>query len=207
VVLLNWSDKKKMFTGIIERMHTLKSIKEEGTNMHFELETDIISELKVDQSIAHDGVCLTVTKIEEDSYWVTAVQETLEKTNLGSWQLGHQINIERSMQMGGRLDGHMVQGHVDTIATVQSLEEREGSWMYHFSFDSEDAHLLVSKGSICINGVSLTVVDVTDNSFSVTIIPYTYEHTGFKNFREGQKVNLEFDIVGKYIARYRELLK
>ncbi len=175
--------------------------------MHFELETDIISELKVDQSIAHDGVCLTVTKIEEDSYWVTAVQETLEKTNLGSWQLGHQINIERSMQMGGRLDGHMVQGHVDTIATVQSLEEREGSWMYHFSFDSEDAHLLVSKGSICINGVSLTVVDVTDNSFSVTIIPYTYEHTGFKNFREGQKVNLEFDIVGKYIARYRELLK
>jgi riboflavin synthase len=196
-----------MFTGIIERMHTLKSIKEEGTNMHFELETDIISELKVDQSIAHDGVCLTVTKIEEDSYWVTAVQETLEKTNLGSWQLGHQINIERSMQMGGRLDGHMVQGHVDTIATVQSLEEREGSWMYHFSFDSEDAHLLVSKGSICINGVSLTVVDVTDNSFSVTIIPYTYEHTGFKNFREGQKVNLEFDIVGKYIARYRELLK
>jgi len=207
VVLLNWSDKKKMFTGIIERMHTLKSIKEEGTNMHFELETDIISELKVDQSIAHDGVCLTVTKIEEDSYWVTAVQETLEKTNLGSWQLGHQINIERSMQMGGRLDGHMVQGHVDTIATVQSVEEREGSWIYHFSFDSEHAHLLVSKGSICINGVSLTVVDVTANSFSVTIIPYTYEHTGFKNFSEGQKVNLEFDIVGKYIARYRELLK
>lgn len=196
-----------MFTGIIERLHTLKSIKEEGTNKHFELETDIVSELKVDQSIAHDGVCLTVTKIEEDSYWVTAVQETLEKTNLGSWQPGHQINIERSMQMGGRLDGHMVQGHVDTIAFIESIEEREGSWMYHFSFEPEYAHLLVSKGSICINGVSLTVVDATDDSFKVTIIPYTYEHTGFKNFRKGQKVNLEFDIVGKYIARYRELLK
>ncbi|MCB0847570.1 MAG: riboflavin synthase [Bacteroidetes bacterium] len=195
-----------MFTGIIKGLSIVRKIQKSGTNIDFWLEGEFEEPINIDQSIAHDGVCLTVTAMGDapsgkTSYSVTAVEETLEKTNLGQWTEGKKVNTELCMRVGDRLDGHFVQGHVDAVGIVKSVEERDGSWMYHFTFDSRFAPLLVDKGSITINGVSLTVVKALENSFSVTIIPYTHEHTNFHQLREGDQVNLEFDILGKYIQR------
>ncbi|MBK12366.1 MAG: riboflavin synthase [Crocinitomicaceae bacterium] len=189
-----------MFTGIIETLGTLKTLREEGTNRHFTLTSDIASELKVDQSVAHDGVCLTVVEVSGDHYTVTAVEETLQRTQLGERSVGDVLNLERCSKIGDRLDGHIVQGHVDTTATVTAIEERGGSWNVHFAHSEAEHHLTVQKGSITVNGVSLTVVDSNPQGFSVTIIPYTWENTGFHRIAVGDRVNLEFDIVGKYVA-------
>jgi riboflavin synthase len=194
-----------MFTGIIETLGNIKDIQQEGSNVHFNLSSDISSELTVDQSLAHNGVCLTVTSISGENYTVTAVDETLNRTNLGELKIGDFVNLERAMHYNGRLDGHIVQGHVDAKGICTSLHEKDGSWEFHFEYTENPEHLLVDKGSVCINGVSLTVISPTINSFSVAIIPYTFEHTTFKNLKVGQTVNLEFDILGKYIARYAAL--
>lgn len=194
-----------MFTGIIETLGEITSINKEGSNVHFSLRSDITTELKIDQSLAHNGVCLTVVAIEDDVYTVTAVQETLERTSLGDWKLGDKVNLERAMKYDGRLDGHIVQGHVDAVGTCVEIREVDGSWYFSFEYKLTPEHLLVDKGSVCINGVSLTVVEPKDNHFSVAIIPYTYEHTIFHQMKEGDAVNLEFDILGKYIARYAAL--
>jgi riboflavin synthase len=188
-----------MFTGIIEQLGVVKSIQKESENIHFTLEAPFTSELKIDQSVAHNGCCLTVVEISGNEYVVTAIQETLIKTNLGSWKVGTKVNLERCMQMNGRLDGHIVQGHVDTIGTCIAIEDQNGSWKYTFRYESDD--LTVEKGSITINGTSLTVVDSKTNEFSVCIIPYTYEHTNFHTLEVGSTVNLEFDIIGKYVAK------
>ncbi len=187
-----------MFTGIIESVGTVLEKVEDGSNVHFKITSSISSELKVDQSVSHEGVCLTVTRLEPDAHWVTAIDETLKKSNLGNWQEGKKVNLERCMKADGRFDGHIVQGHVDATATVKSIEEMDGSWV--FSFDSK-TELMVDKGSICINGTSLTCFDVTDSGFSVAIIPYTYEHTTFHQLKVGDGVNIEFDILGKYIQK------
>lgn len=189
-----------MFTGIIENLGEIKSLKNEGSNVRVEIESTLLNEIKVDQSIAHNGICLTVEKINPNSYEVVAVKETIDKTNLGEWLTGQKVNIERCMQMNARLDGHIVQGHVDETATVQSIIEEDGSWVYKFHLQNP-SKLIVEKGSICINGTSLTAFSVTDNSFEVTIIPYTYDHTIFHQLVPGNLVNIEFDIVGKYIQR------
>lgn len=189
-----------MFTGIIETLGTLTSIQDEGTNRHFTLKAALSRALKVDQSVAHDGVCLTVVAVKEDRYTVTAVEETLSRTNLGQRKVGDRVNLERCTKVGDRLDGHIVQGHVDTTATLASCEARDGSWNLAFTHGVEDHHLTVQKGSITVNGVSLTVVDAEPGGFSVTIIPYTWEHTGFHALNVGDSVNLEFDVVGKYVA-------
>jgi riboflavin synthase len=188
-----------MFTGIIEQLGVVKSIQKESENIHFTLEAPFTSELKIDQSVAHNGCCLTVVEISGNEYVVTAIQETLIKTNLGSWKVGTKVNLERCMQMNGRLDGHIVQGHVDTTGTCIAIEDQNGSWKYTFRYESDD--LTVEKGSITINGTSLTVVDSKTNEFSVCIIPYTYEHTNFHTLEVGSTVNLEFDIIGKYVAK------
>jgi len=188
-----------MFTGIIEQLGMVKSIQQESENIHFTLEAPFTSELKIDQSVAHNGCCLTVVEISGNEYVVTAIQETLNKTNLGSWEVGTKVNLERCMQMNGRLDGHIVQGHVDTTGTCIAIEDQNGSWKYTFRYNSAD--LTVEKGSITINGTSLTVVDSKTNEFSVCIIPYTYEHTNFHTLTVGATVNLEFDIIGKYVAK------
>ena len=188
-----------MFTGIIETMGEVTAIEHEQTNIHFTIRSSITGELKIDQSVAHNGCCLTVVSIRDDEYIVTAIQESLDKTNLGSWQIGSKINLERCMQLGARLDGHIVQGHVDTTAECISVENLEGSWKYTFRYDSGQP--TVEKGSVTVNGVSLTVVDSEKGSFSVCIIPYTYEHTNFHTLRPGAVINLEFDIIGKYVAR------
>jgi riboflavin synthase len=190
-----------MFTGIIEATGTLAAIEREGGNVHFTVESPISDELKIDQSLAHDGVCLTVVATAPGRHTVTAVQETLERTRLGAWQPGDRINLERAMVAGARLDGHIVQGHVDTTGRCTAVREADGSWYYEFSYAPTPETLLVDKGSICINGVSLTVVAPAEDRFAVAIIPYTYEHTNFRNLRAGDTVNLEFDIIGKYIAR------
>lgn len=189
-----------MFTGIIESLGEIKSLKKEGTNIRVEIQSAILDEIKVDQSIAHNGICLTVEKINPASYEVVAVKETIEKTNLGEWASGGKVNLERCMQMNARLDGHIVQGHVDETAVVRSIKTEEGSWVYSFELKNP-SKLIVEKGSICINGTSLTAFNVTDSSFAVTIIPYTYDHTIFHQLKEGDLVNIEFDIVGKYIQR------
>lgn len=189
-----------MFTGIIETLGTILDIEHDGGNIHFTIESDISNELKIDQSVAHDGVCLTVVALNDRTYRVTAIQETLDKTRLGEWKKGMSVNLERCMTATGRFDGHIVQGHVDTTALVTKIQEDNGSWRFYFSHEASDAFVTVKKGSITINGVSLTVVDSSEDSFSVAIIPYTYEHTGFKNLKVGDSVNLEFDIVGKYVA-------
>lgn len=198
-----------MFTGIVEFMGTVEAVKSEGTNRIFTLNAPFDEPIKVDQSIAHDGVCLTVTKIlntgDSTRYTVTAVDETLKKSHLGQWKEGTRINLERSMKADTRVDGHFVQGHVDGTGRVISVEEVEGSWNYRFEFAPQFAHLLVDKGSVCINGTSLTVVDAGKSEFSVTIIPYTYEHTNFHQLQAGDLVNLEFDILGKYLSRIIEL--
>lgn len=188
-----------MFTGIIETIGTVRAIEKEGSNIHFTLSSSFTNELKIDQSVAHDGVCLTVVSINGDNYTVTAIQETLQRTQLANWSVGSLINLERCMKLGDRLDGHLVQGHVDTTATCTKIEDFNGSIKFHFAYTS--SHLTVEKGSITINGVSLTVVDSNVNDFSVCIIPYTLEHTNFKSFQEGTTVNLEFDIIGKYLEK------
>lgn len=194
-----------MFTGIIETTGSVTGIEKEGTNIHFTIESQVSSALKIDQSIAHDGVCLTVVKVDGNRHTVTAIEETLIRSNLGQWKPGVLVNLERAMATNGRLDGHMVQGHVDATARCTSVESRDGSWYYEFEYKPSPEHLLVDKGSVCINGVSLTVISPVGSRFRVAIIPYTYEHTNFKQIREGDAVNLEFDIIGKYIARYMEL--
>lgn len=194
-----------MFTGIIESLGKVRQMRREGTNVHFTIESDISSELKVDQSLAHNGVCLTVVGLEPGAHIVTAIEETLKRSNLGDLQIGTLINLERAMRSDGRLDGHIVQGHVDTAAICSSVETLEGSWYYHFRFEPSAERLLVDKGCVCVDGVSLTVVSPTMDTFSVAIIPYTYEHTNFQHIQAGTRVNLEFDVIGKYIARYAAL--
>lgn len=191
-----------MFTGIIESIGTIKNIQEEGTNRHFTIASSIAEELKIDQSVSHNGVCLTVVDLEPGHYTVTAIQETLQRSNLGQWVVGDEVNLERSTPANGRMDGHIVQGHVDGTGICKQVEERDGSWYFHFQYPPSPEHLLVDKGSVCINGVSLTVVDPQDDLFSVAIIPYTYAHTNFRSLQPGDTVNLEFDIIGKYIGRY-----
>ncbi len=191
-----------MFTGIIENLAQVTQLTHEAGNIHVTLKCPFTNELKVDQSVAHNGICLTVVSIVDDTYKVTAIQETIQKTSLGNWEVGTKVNVERCMQLNGRLDGHIVQGHVDTVATLLNIEEENGSWKLTFGYDA--THVTVEKGSITVNGVSLTVVDSTLNSFSVCIIPFTYEHTNFHQLKVGDKVNLEFDIIGKYVARLLE---
>ena len=190
-----------MFTGIIEAVGTVTEVIETGSNRSFWIKSAISSEFKIDQSVAHDGVCLTVDELKEDQHRVTAVKETLSKTNLSSWAPARLINLERSMLMNGRLDGHLVQGHVDTTGNCTEVKEEAGSWLYTFSFPDQFANLLVEKGSASINGTSLTVFNVQQNSFQVAIIPYTYEHTNIHQLKSGSAVNLEFDIIGKYVLR------
>ena len=190
-----------MFTGIIETLATVHSLRREQSNLHLELQSPLAAELKVDQSVAHNGVCLTVVAQSATHYTVTAIEETLQKTNLNDLAVGDKVNLERAMKLGARLDGHLVQGHVDTTAVCTSVEERDGSWWYSFSHTKNPQWVTIEKGSITVDGTSLTVVDSKVNSFSVAIIPYTYEHTLFNTYREGTRVNLEFDLIGKYVAR------
>lgn len=194
-----------MFTGIIEGLGILKKIEDEGSNRHFTFSSSFTSELKIDQSLAHNGTCLTVVAIDDENYVVTAIQETLDRTNLGKLEVGDAVNLERCMVANGRLDGHIVQGHVDQTGTCEKVEEENGSWKFHIRYAPKEANVTVEKGSICINGVSLTVVDSERDMFSVAIIPYTYEHTTFKDLKPGDTVNLEFDIIGKYVARMMDL--
>ena len=191
-----------MFTGIIEEIGSVKAISREAGNIHFTIAAKMTKELKVDQSVAHNGCCLTVVAIHEECYQVTAIQETLDKTNLNHWEIGTKVNLERCLVMNGRLDGHIVQGHVDTVATCTHYEEQNGSWKYTFQYKEEQ--LTVEKGSVTINGTSLTVVDSEEKGFSVCIIPYTFENTNFKNLKTGDIVNLEFDIIGKYVAKWMQ---
>ncbi|MBQ0907532.1 riboflavin synthase [Flavobacterium sp. F-328] len=193
-----------MFTGIIETLGTIQEIEKENSNVHITIEAAITNELKIDQSVAHNGVCLTVVAINDNRYTVTAIDETLQKTNLSTWTTGDLVNLERAMKLGDRLDGHIVQGHVDQVGTCIEAEETNGSWKYSFEYDPELNNLTIEKGSITVNGVSLTVVNSKRNQFSVAIIPYTYEHTNFKSFGIGTKVNLEFDVIGKYVARLHQ---
>jgi riboflavin synthase len=190
-----------MFTGIIETLGKVEAIREEATNKHFTLSSAFTNELQIDQSVAHNGVCLTVVAIDGDSYTVTAIDETLQKTNLNSLKLGDVVNLERCMQANGRFDGHVVQGHVDQTGICESVTDENGSWKFTFSYDTGTGNVTVEKGSICINGISLTVVDSQEDRFSVAIIPYTYEHTNLHSVKPGDTVNLEFDIIGKYVAR------
>ena len=190
-----------MFTGIIETLGRVVKIKKDKGNTHFTIQTDITNELKVDQSVAHNGVCLTVVEISDNTYVVTAIQETLDKTNLGNLTENDLVNIERAMKLGDRLDGHIVQGHVDQTAICTKVSEHDGSWFFTFEYDAAANNITIEKGSITVNGVSLTVVNSKKSQFSVAIIPYTYEHTGFSSFEKGTIVNLEFDVIGKYVAR------
>lgn len=190
-----------MFTGIIETIGTIQEIKKENSNLHITINSSITAELKIDQSVAHNGVCLTVVALTDNSYSVTAIDETIKKTNLINWKIGDLVNLERAMKLGDRLDGHLVQGHVDQIGTCTTAAETNGSWLYTFEYDENLHNITIEKGSITVNGVSLTVVNSKKNEFSVAIIPYTYEHTNFKNFEVGTKINLEFDVIGKYVSR------
>ncbi len=191
-----------MFTGIIESLATVAQIEQEGTNHHFCFSADLGPELKVDQSVSHNGVCLTVTKANGERYWVTAVKETLAKSNLGALQVGDVVNVERCMLNNGRFDGHIVQGHVDQVGVCKSVSDLNGSWLFRFEYDPEVGNVTVEKGSIAINGVSLTCFDSAANGFSVAIIPYTFQHTNFHRLRAGDRVNLEFDIIGKYVKKW-----
>ena len=190
-----------MFSGIIEEMGEVTALRKEQNNLHITLKSTFTSEIKIDQSIAHNGVCLTVVNINEDNYTVTAIDETLQKTNLCLLSAGDKVNLERCVKVGDRLDGHIVQGHVDQTAICTNAEETNGSWMFTFEYDASQNNITVEKGSVCINGISLTVVNSKSNSFSVCIIPYSFEHTNFKYIYQGSVVNLEFDIVGKYISK------
>lgn len=194
-----------MFTGIIETTGRIEAVLPSGSNTSFWISSPLSPELSIDQSISHNGVCLTVEEVVNDRHRVTAIQETLNKTTLDKWQQGDTINLERCMVMNGRLDGHIVQGHVDTRGTCVGVKEPEGSHVYRFSFPEKFAPLLVEKGSICLDGISLTVFDITSTEFSVAIIPYTYEHTNLRHVSAGTTVNLEFDLVGKYVVRFNSL--
>jgi len=194
-----------MFTGIIETLGIIKDLKKDNSNLTITVSSSITHELKIDQSVAHNGVCLTVIAINNGEYKVTAIKETIEKTNLADWKVGDLLNLERAMKLGDRLDGHIVQGHVDQTGICKSIEEANGSWYFTFEYDSNLNNITIEKGSITVNGVSLTVVNSKENEFSVAIIPYTFEHTNFNTFRLGTKINLEFDVVGKYIARLYSL--
>ena len=191
-----------MFTGIVEALGRIEKITLEGTNVHFAVSCPFLQEIEIDQSIAHDGVCLTVVALETEQYVVTAIHETLNKTNLKTWQVGDVVNLERAMKMDGRLDGHMVQGHVDQTATCVAVEEQGGSWTYTFAHQPSEDGMTIEKGSVTVNGISLTVVDSQPNRFSVCIIPYTYAHTNIQFIHVGSTVNLEFDDFGKYVLRY-----
>jgi riboflavin synthase len=194
-----------MFTGIIETLGRVHEIKKEQNNLHITVESAITNELKIDQSVSHNGICLTVVAIKDSYYTVTAINETILKTTIGDWKVNDIINLERGMKLGDRLDGHIVQGHVDQTGKCIKIEEASGSWNYTFEYDKNLNNITIEKGSITVNGVSLTVVNSGVNLFSVSIIPYTFENTNFKNFKIGTKVNLEFDVVGKYIARLHSL--
>ena len=196
-----------MFTGIIETLGIIKEIQKDQENLHLTVVSEITNELKIDQSIAHNGICLTVVKIEQNEYTITAIKETIDKTSIGFWKAGDILNLERAMKLGDRLDGHIVQGHVDQTGVCTNIEEANGSWVFTFAYDSSLQNITIEKGSITINGTSLTVVNSKLNSFSVAIIPYTYEHTNFHLFKIGTKVNLEFDVIGKYVSRLNELRK
>ncbi|MAO08380.1 MAG: riboflavin synthase [Alteromonas sp.] len=193
-----------MFTGIVETIGEIISLQKEQDNLHITLKSDFTNELRIDQSVAHNGVCLTVVAIEEDLFTVTAIKETLQKTNLGDFQVGDAVNLERAMKLGDRLDGHMVQGHVDQTAICKQVSETEGSWLFSFEYDPALGNVTIEKGSITVNGVSLTVVNSKKGGFSVAIIPYTFENTNFKKLQKGSRVNLEFDMIGKYLKRLSE---
>jgi len=194
-----------MFTGIVEETGIIRSIKKSGSNLDIIVNAKMTPELKIDQSVSHNGVCLTVVSIDNDNYTVTAVSETLEKTNLGDLKEKDLVNLERGMKLGDRLDGHIVQGHVDQTATCKEIKEKDGSWEFTFGYDPEIGNITIEKGSITVNGVSLTVVNSKKNEFSVAIIPYTYNHTTFNDLKKGDKVNLEFDVIGKYVKRITEV--
>ena len=194
-----------MFTGIIETLGVVTDLETEKENLHITVKSDITHELKIDQSVAHNGVCLTVVAINDDKYVVTAIKETLEKTNLEDLLIDEEINLERAMKLGDRLDGHIVQGHVDETGFCKAIRDEQGSIVYTFHYESDKNNITIEKGSITVNGVSLTVIDSKKDEFSVAIIPYTLENTVFKNFRVGTKVNLEFDVIGKYVARLTQL--
>ena len=193
-----------MFTGIIESLGKITNVNVDRGNIDFTIESEISSELKIDQSVSHNGVCLTVTETSDNTHTVTAVKETLDKSSLKSFSVNDLINLERAMKLGERLDGHLVQGHVDGVAKCTEISVNEGSWIYKFEFDISNEMLLIEKGSICINGVSLTVFDISENTFKVTIIPYTFENTSFKKLKQGDIVNVEFDMIGKYLARFNK---
>lgn len=194
-----------MFTGIIETLGTVAKIRKDNDNLHITIDAPITPELKIDQSVSHNGVCLTVVSIDHNQYTVTAIRETLEKTNLADWKKGDSVNLERAMKLGDRLDGHIVQGHVDQTGICKNIENANGSWYYTFGYDAALNNITIEKGSITVNGVSLTVVNSKENEFSVAIIPYTYEHTNFKDFEVGTRINLEFDVIGKYVSRLNGL--
>lgn len=194
-----------MFTGIVETLGVITKIEKDQENLHLSLTSTITNELKIDQSVSHNGICLTVTAIEGNQYNVTAIKETIQKTNIGSWKVSDVVNLERAMKLGDRLDGHLVQGHVDQTAICTQIEEAQGSTYFTFEYDKSIGNITIEKGSITVNGVSLTVVNSGANSFSVAIIPYTFEHTNFKNLTVGSLVNLEFDVIGKYITRLNAL--
>jgi riboflavin synthase len=194
-----------MFTGIIETLGTITAIEKVNENLHFSIRSSFSNELKIDQSVAHNGICLTVVDIVNDIYSVTAIKETILKTNIGFWQLGDKLNLERGMQLGARLDGHIVQGHVDQTAICTTILNADGSWYFTFEYNPLIGNITIEKGSITVNGVSLTVVDSKPNAFSVAIIPYTYQHTNFSTFKVGTQVNLEFDVIGKYVTRLHQL--
>jgi len=194
-----------MFTGIIETLGTIKEIRKEEENLHITVSSSITNELKIDQSVSHNGVCLTVVAISGDDFTVTAIKESIDKTNISDWKTGDSVNLERAMKLGDRLDGHIVQGHVDQTGNCKNIEENGGSWQYTFEYNVDLNNITIEKGSITVNGVSLTVVNSKKNEFSVAIIPYTHEHTNFKNFKIGTKINLEFDVIGKYVARLNQL--
>jgi len=194
-----------MFTGIIESLGKIRSIDTNGTNKTFWVESSLTAELKVDQSLSHNGVCLTVEEVKDNLHRVTAIAETLEKTNLGTWQPGDLVNLERCMVMNGRLDGHIVQGHVDATATCLDRTNKDGSWEFRFEFPKKFGHLVIEKGSISLNGISLTIFNVKKSKFDIAIIPYTFEHTNIQSVAPGSLVNLEFDVIGKYVHRMAEL--
>lgn len=205
-ITLELQQKNKMFTGIIETTGKIISITKEHSNIYLEVESSISNELKIDQSLAHNGICLTIVEIKNNIHKVCAVKETIDKTTLGFWQVNDSINLERCMQLNGRLDGHIVQGHVDGLATCIKRIDLNNNWNFTFEIDEKNAHLIIEKGSITINGTSLTCYNVTKNTFDVTIIPYTFEHTSISQVFENDKVNIEFDVIGKYVARMKEIL-
>ena len=196
-----------MFTGIIEQLGTIENVQTKGGNVTLTITAALTSELKIDQSLSHSGVCLTVETIDNNRYTVTAIEETLKKTSLSKWKIGTVVNLERSLRFDGRLDGHIVQGHVDTVGKCINAITKDGSWEYVISFDEKFASLIIEKGSISLNGISLTIFNVTDNSFTVAIIPYTYEHTNMHTLQINDEVNIEFDMIGKYVGRISNLTK